>query len=118
MTPGFKNLAIAKKGLKDKELMVIPVLSQMNSVPVSKLMANTQINDSLFKDKEYKVHENEKDDPIMCIQCEYKDKNPLNKSNPYFNLLDEMFMTTYAECVSNAIDKILLRKKYEIKGKV
>jgi hypothetical protein len=117
VVPGFKNLKVAKKGVKSKELLVTPILSQMNSNPAPQVMTNTKIDESFFKDKEYKIHESDKDDPIMCIQCEYKDKNPLNKSNPNFNLLDEMFMMTYAECVANVVDKILLRKNYYSKGK-
>ena len=69
-------------------------------------------------DSDFKLFETDKDEPLMCIQWENKELNALNRNNRFFDLLDEMFLRTYAEWVSNTIEKIIYHRIIKETGKL
>ena len=108
IAPGFNTTSKLSKGIKDKHVIVLPVFILKSKA--TELFDSNKINAAELE-HEFKMHQSNQDEVVMCIQCDNKCKNKMNKSNPYFNLLDEMFLTTYSECVSNVIKRILVYKE-------
>lgn len=113
VTPGFKSFEMAKKGQKRNKIMYIPVLCQhpfVDKKTVFKFLTQREI---VEKDEERKIDKQflpEMDEPIMVIQVENKELNELNRNNRFFDLLDEMLLRTYAEWVSNVVEKVVNRR--------
>lgn len=116
------------KGIKDKQLLISPLFMKefkrkntqattdqfFNENNTKERIKAKKINEFNRNDKKsYNIHQ---EDLIMCIQCEGKIKSEANKTNAYFTLLDEMFLTVYSECVANAVSRIVAFREIQHKS--